>query len=78
VSVPRARDRELLHRTARELEPTQLPYYVRAPRRPGELAGWWWIPPGSQEPEPLGSNVFHAHAYLVRLLPDAPKQRSAS
>jgi hypothetical protein len=57
------REQSFLARLARPLRPTELPYYVRAPMRPGELVGWYWVPNGSG-PEPLGSNVYFAQRAL--------------
>lgn len=62
------RDRLQLHRTAAELDPVQLPYYVATPTRPGQGAGWYWIPPGKTEPQLLGANVYMAQAFLLREL----------
>jgi hypothetical protein len=56
----------MLHRTAAELSPERLPYYVAAPTRPGVGVGWYWIPAGTTDPQLLGSNVVMAEIFLLQ------------
>lgn len=75
VSRRGLRDHERLHETVRQLveagaidEPQQLPYYVRAPARPGMGQGWVWRRADGKL-EMLGSNAYLAHAKLLQLFP---------
>jgi hypothetical protein len=61
------RDRAQLHRTATEMHPDRLPFYVATPSRPGQGAGWYWTPAGASAPQMLGANVYMAEAQLLHL-----------
>lgn len=47
---------------ARPLRPVQAPQYVQHPDPARPMVGWWWIPAGADDPEPIG------HSYEASLL----------
>lgn len=69
------RDRDRLHQTVQQLiaagaieAPIELPYYVKAPSKPGRGTGWVWKRADGKI-EMLGANAYLAHAKLLQLFP---------